>query len=49
MPSSSPFIIAIVSILVTVSVSQKCEAPQKGIYMSYNTLSKRDTLTNLFK
>ena len=29
--------------------SQSCPAPQKGVYMSFDAISKRDTMTNLFK
>ena len=42
-------LICIIGVLVTKSNSQTCSAPQKGIYMSYNALSKRDTIPNLFR
>lgn len=27
----------------------KCSAPQKGVFFSYNALSKRDTMPDVFK
>jgi hypothetical protein len=30
-------------------VSQYCTAPQKALFISFNSMSKRDTLPNLFK
>lgn len=30
-------------------ICQTCTAPQKGLYMSYNAMSKKDTLSNMFK
>ena len=29
--------------------SQECTVPQKGYYMSYNALSKRDTIGQMFE
>ena len=42
-------ILALVALLVSPALSDlQCPDPQKGIYMSYNALSKRDTIPNLF-
>lgn len=41
-------ILLVVTLLSLVSVSQKCQFPQKGLFLSYNALSKRDTIANMF-
>ena len=44
-------IIVLLSVLLLVwdcQAEQTCLEPQKGFFMSYNAMSKRDTLANLF-
>ena len=42
------FIYFIVSLLSSVKAINYCQDPQKSAYLSFNFLSKRDTISNLF-
>lgn len=41
--------LALILILAPQTNSQFCKDPQKGIFMSFNAMSKMDTLPNLFR
>lgn len=42
-------VVFVLSVLIGSSkADMHCTDPQKGFYMSYNALSKRDTMTDLF-
>lgn len=41
------FLLLIIAIINTVN-TQKCKLPQKALFMSYNAMSKRDTIANMF-
>ena len=45
---STLFILSILVLAWRCQTEQTCLEPQKGFFMSYNAMSKRDTLPNLF-
>lgn len=42
-------IFLVVALLVGLAWAEVCVEPQRSFYMSYPTLSKRDTIANLFE